>query len=493
MDPALEDEVAAFVGAYGLIRPQDRVLAAVSGGADSMAMLHALNLLRQGQGACRGLVCAHINHRLRGPESEADESFVRAVASRLDLPFVGISLDVTGFALGHGLSIETAARVLRMQALQDLARQTGCNVIALGHQKNDNAETLIHRLIRGTGLRGMAGIWPLRPGGDGLRIIRPLLCVTRQKVLEFLAAKGLSWQEDSTNADCRFTRNAIRRQLLPVLQEQAGSPLVETLSALALAGYDLYATTILPAADRLWPAVVRDTGDGSLSLDIEPVKGEPPYVQVELIRRALTALGCGERDLAEVHYAGLLALIGSRTRARGVSLPEGFLAHRHGTTLQITREGHAAAGEGQASPVPLPVPGQARMGSWLVEAAVLSMDEVGPVPVRGKTSGTTEWLDYDRLRLPLRLRPRRTGDRFHPLGQAGDKKVARFLIDARIGQPRRDAVIVVEDQERIVWVCPVRISDLAKVTGATRRVVRLNVRPAEDVASISDCGFRIAD
>ncbi len=439
-----------------------------------MALLHSLCSLRSRGVPAFDMVCGHVNHRLRGHESEADESFVRSAAGLLAVPFVCTSVDVTGFARSRGLSIETAARVLRMQALRDLALQTGCHVIVLGHQKNDNAETLVHRLRRGTGLRGLAAIWPVRTTREGLRIIRPLLCVTRKEVLGFLNSRALSWREDSTNSDCRFTRNAIRHQVLPRLQEDARSSLIEELSDLAMATYDLVHSTLTPAVDRLWQAGVCIAADGGFSLDLKALETEAPYVQAELIRRALTSLGCGERDLAEVHYEGLLALMRPKAGARAVSLPDGFVARRQRSCLWVGPQAPGVA-PSQSGPVSLPIPGKARLGPWLVETAALDPGDVDPALIRANPSHGTEWLDADSLRLPLVIRPPRPGDRFQALGQSSEKKVARFLIDEHIDRLSRSEILVVEDQDRIVWVCPVRISELAKVTAATRRIVRISV------------------
>jgi tRNA(Ile)-lysidine synthase len=441
-----------------------------------MALLHSLCSIRS-RGVLRfDLVCGHVNHRLRGPESEADESFVRSAAGLLAVPFVCTAVDVTGLSRSRGLSIETAARILRMQALQDLSLQTGCHVIALGHQKNDNAETLVHRLLRGAGLRGLAAIWPLRTTSEGLRIIRPLLGVDRAEVLEFLRARDLAWQEDSTNSDCRFTRNAIRHQLLPRLQQDSRSSLTDGLSDLALAAYGLVHHTLTPAVDRLWQAAVSSRADG-LALDLKALAAERPYVQAELIRRALTSLGCGERDLAEVHYKGLLNLIRPRARLKAVSLPRGFVARRERSCLRIGSPARPTPAASQEGPVMLPVPGTGRIGPWLVETVIQGIGDIDPTVIRSNRSHTTEWLDAGRLRPPLVLRFPRPGDRFQALGQSSEKKVARFLIDERTDRQSRSHILVVEDQDRIVWVCPVRISDRVKVTAATRRIVRISVKP----------------
>jgi tRNA(Ile)-lysidine synthase len=477
MKSGFEDKVAAFVRAYDLIAPRARIIAAVSGGADSVALLHVLFSLR-GRGVFSlDLVCAHVNHKLRGSDSDADQQFVRSQAEALGIPFLCTSLDVTGYAREHRLSIETAARALRMEALLEMTRQGHGQAIATGHQEDDNAETIVYRLARGTGLRGLAGIWPSRALDDGLRLIRPLLCVTRREVLGYLHEKKLSWREDATNADLRFRRNAIRHKLLPALQGVSHSSLVGSLSGLALSTYGLYTQTVLPVVDRLWPTAISCTHGETLSLNVKAVEGQPPFIQIELIRQVLARLGCGERDLTDLHYTRLLSLIATKTSGRAVSLPGGFMARRRANDVRIGRPEPMRESAPEGGEVSLEVPGQARWGRYLIETEVLALDEVQGRHITNNTCRSIEWLDGDKLKPPLVLRPYRPGDRFRPLGQAREKKVGRFLIDARIPQEDREEILVMEDQEKIVWVCPLRLSDRVKVTESTRRVVQIQVRP----------------
>jgi len=214
MSDRLEETVAEFMYRYGLFAGAERILLAVSGGADSTALLHILMALKA-QGRIKAdLVCAHINHQLRGPASEADEQFVVAEAKRLGLPVVTRAVDVRAHARKLRLSLETAARQLRLASLAEIARERECAWLGTGHQKNDNAETVLQRLLRGTGFRGLAGIWPVRRFAD-LQLASPLLCATRAEIVQYLQRRALPWREDATNVDVAYTRNRIRHQLLP--------------------------------------------------------------------------------------------------------------------------------------------------------------------------------------------------------------------------------------------------------------------------------------
>lgn len=480
MDHGFEDRVLTFSRAFGLLDGMTDVLVAASGGADSTALLHTLHRLRaRGLLHCR-LVCAHVNHRLRGPEGDADERFVRSQAETLGIPWVGVQVDVVGFAGRHRLSLETAARVLRTQALEAMAGQSRCQGVVTGHQKNDNAETVIQRLERGTGFRGVAGIWPSRPIRGGLRVVRPLLCATRQEVLQYLRGHHLQWREDATNASLRFRRNAIRARLMPALEAESSAPLVGLLSDLALATYRLYRDVVLPQAALTWPAVASRATPTGVELEAGLLRDQAPLAQVELIRQALGWIGCGERDLTERHYAGILALAASKGRAGAVSLPGGFMALARADRIHIGLPAPRPVPDpGQAS---LKIPGQVRWGPWLVDAAIFTADALDPGRITDNPCPSTAWLDCDRLSPPLVVRARRPGDRIRPLGQDQDKKVGRLLTDARIPPETRGDVLVVEDGERIVWVCPVRMSDQVKVTRTTRQVVRLTVRRVQDPA-----------
>lgn len=324
MTDPLEQTVVEFIRRHGVFAGAGRILLAVSGGADSMALLHLLNAL-QAQGHLPAeLACAHINHQLRGAESDADERFVVEETARLGVPVLVRSVDVRTFAQTHKLSIETAARQLRLAQLREIARAQGGTWIATGHQKNDNAETLLHRLRRGTGFRGLAGIRPVRWLDEGLWLARPLLCVTREQIARYLREHDLRWREDHTNADTVYARNFIRGRLLPLLQRESQTSLVESLTELAISAGRLY-DRVQGDTERLQVSMLQVNNDEAC-IDASGLAPLPELVAVELTRRALVSLGCGERDLTEHHYRRVLDLARRRATGREVSLPGGFAA-----------------------------------------------------------------------------------------------------------------------------------------------------------------------
>jgi len=237
--PSFEKHVIGFSTTQGLFDRTDRILLAISGGADSTALLHVFRRCVQHGHLQQVPICIHFNHQLRQSESLQDRDFVQACVDSFEMEFQSEEFNVREYAKLHQVSLEAAARELRLNSLVGLARAKNCTVIATGHHQNDNAETVLQRLARGTGLRGLAGIWPKRLI-KGHRFISPLLCVGRTEIHAYLRARQLHWRDDRTNTDCSFRRNFIRHQLMPALQEASAAPLTGLLCALSTQAQKLH-------------------------------------------------------------------------------------------------------------------------------------------------------------------------------------------------------------------------------------------------------------
>jgi len=491
-----EKKVADFIKAHGLFGPADRVLLAISGGADSIALLYVMQAIKTHKVLRIDLLCAHINHQLRGMEANLDEDFVTAEAAKLKLPLMTKRLDVRGFARCNKLSIETAARRLRMESLLDIARANNCSYIATGHQKNDNAETILQRLARGTGLRGLGGIWPVRAFDNEIKLVlrsegasllrrvvfvRPLLCVTRDEIIEYLQQRNLKWRIDHTNADCTYRRNFIRHRLLPAVQQGRTGEIVEQLSELAQSAQKFY-SSVCSRTENVWPKIV-DSADDKVVMNLGNFLLESEPVKVELLRRSLTAIGSGERDLSHRHFERILQLAQQNTGGKQIELPGGFVVQREYGNLIFAQssltEGRQKKDEGR-----IRVPGQTKFGQYLIDAIVF--EEKKPHVKRGAkylapsfTGGSiwqfVECFDLDKVKLPLVVRFRKAGDKFWPLGLSAEKKVGKFLTAARVPQEVRAKILIIADSEKIIWVWPIRISEQAKLTSDTRRILQLQI------------------
>jgi len=297
-----EKKLADFIVANDLFQPSEKILLAVSGGADSVVLMYALKKLKDAALIQNQLFVAHINHHLRGCFADADEQFVKVESSCLKLPFICRDIDVNGFACQNKISIETAARKLRIDALTEIAISLDCTSIATAHHKNDNAETVLHRLSRGTGYRGLAGIWPKRSFSRNMTFVRPLLPLSRTEIVDYLKSRGLAWQTDHTNSDTSITRNYIRHRLIPELQKDSAGLLVDELFGLSQICRKFY-KKISSLADNAWPEIAEEIiKDQKVILKLNPLSSQPEPVKIELFRRALQTIDLGERNLTQHHY-----------------------------------------------------------------------------------------------------------------------------------------------------------------------------------------------
>ena len=482
-----EKKVADFIKANGLFDPADKILLAVSGGADSTALLYAMCAIKAENVLGGGIICAHINHQLRGSESDGDEAFVVAQADKLNLAMTTKRLDVRGFARKNKLSIETAARRLRIESLLDIAEANDCKWVATAHQKDDNAETIIQRLVRGTGFRGLGGIWPVRKftpasccrkTAAGVGFVRPLLCVSRGEIVEYLSERNLKWREDRTNIDCSYRRNFIRHRLLPTLQQQCTGSIVEQLSELARSAQKFY-SLVCSSAEKIWPQLT-DCAADKVTLDLKSFLVQPPAVKIEIVRRSLIHLGSGERDLTHRHYKKVLQLSQQKTNGKQIELPGGFAVWcEYGKLIFARAKGALKPGEQISKSIKLEVPGRTRFGRYLIEAVTFETERREFEKFNTRKINFIEWFDLDNVKLPLVVRSREQGDRFVPLGLREEKKVGKFLTAAKAPREIRKKVLIVADAEKIIWVCPVRISEQAKVTSGTRKILRLQVADAK--------------
>lgn len=473
MVSSLEEKTASFIRSHGLFAGAEGIVLAVSGGADSIALLHAMHVLACDNVIKAKLICAHVNHQLRGVQSDGDQAFVIGQATKLDIPVEVETVDVEDYATAQRLSLETAGRELRLSCLAKVARSHGCRWIATGHQKNDNAETLIQRLSRGTGFRGLAGIRPQRPWTGELRLASPLLDCTRDEVAAYLRTRDITWREDRSNADCVHRRNFIRHRLLPTLQNQSNDCLLETLSSLATSAEQLYRQTARCAEEAASQSVT-SIGEEAL-IDAAALAKLPRIVAVELIRQQLVELNCGERRLTRRHYESILRLARAETQRGKRTIPGGLLVTREGDKVVLRRPSGPSEHKRHHQATELSIPGTTHFDRYRIEARTVDASELGDAKIKGDKGPFVEYLDLDRITSPVRVRYRRRGDRFQPLGMSAETKVGKFLTAAKVPMWERCNVLVFQDRQHILWLCPVRLGQRAKITSTTRRLLELTV------------------
>jgi len=466
--------VAQHIDADGLIAPHTTVLAGVSGGADSVAMLSILRTLSADPARDYRLAVAHLDHALRG-DSVSDAAWVADLAGRWSLPCVVRRLDVSRLARRRGQGVEEAARTARLAFFRRQAERIGAGCVAVGHHADDNVETVLYRIVRGTHIRGLGGMAPSRPLASGCALVRPMLRCTRDDIRAYCSRASLEWCSDPTNADVTYRRNFIRHELLPLLREELNPQADQALARLATAAREVAAVLDELAADALAAAQLEEQA-GRLVLDAAVLADRPHAVVTAAIRLALVQLGVPLRDIGADRMADLADTLSDQGRA--ISLPGGFEARRRAGRLILRRR--AARVELPGDPWLQPVRLDLTAATALPDGreVLCRVEPYDPQAFADHCANRrpgTELLDADKTGDVLHCGPRREGERFHPLGAPGRQTVGDFLTNLRVPPDRRRGVVCVRDGTGIVYVAPLRIDERVKITSATRRVLRITL------------------
>jgi tRNA(Ile)-lysidine synthase len=464
---SLVERVHRTILRYGLLPPGARVLVAASGGADSTALACLLRELQSDAGfALAGL--AHFHHRLR-PAADEDERFCRQLAGQLALPFEGGSGDVAGEARRSRSSIEDAGRRLRYGFLEAAAARLGASHIAVGHTRDDQAETVLLALMRGAGPRGLSGIAPRRGN-----VVRPLIEESHEELVRWLEGRGIAFREDESNRDPRFLRNRVRHELLPQLRCRFSPAIVPVLARAAAIAADDAAYLDRRAAEAFTDSVRPPDREGSLLLDADRLAAWPPAIARRVAALALAQFGGGPRAVTFDQAERLVRLADGRLRGPA-SFP-GQQAEVAGGRLRLTprpgRKIDAPAPGVNSFRAALSIPGEVLLPGGLALSAELRR-RAEAHGLGGKTTAVVDAAEATALS----VRFRRPGDVLRPLGLGGRKKLQDFFVDRKVPRDQRDAVpLVVDGRDRIVWVGGHAIAEDFRVGRATRDVVILKLR-----------------
>ena len=444
-----------------MILPDQRIVLGVSGGPDSMALLYLLYDLRADLGC--DLHIAHLDHRLRGEESKADAVYVREHAQKLDLPITSEAVDVRSVITSKE-SLESGARRVRYEFYERVMANTEADRVALGHNADDQAETVIMRLLRGSGARGLGGIPPVRDS----KFIRPLIEVSRTEIEDYLQTLHLTPRQDLSNLSIVYRRNKIRHELLPALEREYSPNIKRILQQTG---------DVLRAEDELLTALAQEAmgdsveyvNDGAIMIRISSLKEYHLALQRRIFRQIIKELVGDLRRFDYDHIRDLLDLALCGTTGSVINLPRRISAEKVYNGLILRLEGRSEM-RMESFDYPVNVPGETEIADL-----GLSIKTVGPEKARGdyKKSGPNreflkETLDYDKINGGLHLRNRRPGDRFWPLGMSGMKKLKNFFIDEKVPRASRDSIPVLTDAGNIIWVVGRRIDDRFKITADTK-------------------------
>jgi tRNA(Ile)-lysidine synthase len=450
-----------------MLSPGDRVAVAVSGGADSVALLDCLLKLANEQQL--QLFVVHVNHMLRGAEADGDANFVAQLAERHNLPFTICRLDVGCLAKTMTTSKQDAARILRYKALEEEAVNWGANKIALGHHADDQAETVLLHLLRGTGVEGLTGMQPVREH----RYIRPLLAVTREEIEAYCGQNNLNYRTDRSNLEPIYLRNKIRLELMPLLQKEYNPALVLGLNRLANIARE-ESDFLNQETNKAYAQVATIPKPSEVNLAITQLAALPIALQRRVLIKAWKQVSRAHSNLELARVDEALDLVHHRPTGSSLQLPNGVCLEKcYGILIVRLDLGHNELEKEFA--YTLPVPGKivvAELGITIKAELLLNN------PLDSTWSGNQSYsvlLDADKLNFPLEVRNRRPGDRFYPLGAPGHKKLKEFFIDAKVPREQRKQALLVCSNEQIVWVSGLRLAEPHKITQLTKRMLALTV------------------
>lgn len=446
-----------------MLEAGDHVIAGISGGADSVFLFYVLAELREEMQL--DLTAVHVHHGIRGEEADRDAGFVRKLCEDRCIPCVIFRRDVPAEAEKRGMSVEEAGRAVRYEVFREQAEKAGGAKIALAHHRDDLAETVLFRILRGTGIAGLAAMKPVSGS-----LIRPLLCVTKAEITDCLRARGFSWCEDSTNRHTDAARNRLRLTILPLIREEVNAGASEHLAALSgIAGeaYDFIRTEAERRAERL----VSASGDGAVLVSAA-LEEEMPAMRQEILRIAVSRAG-SVKDVGRRQIEDLLALMGKQTGAK-ISLPHGLIAQRDYGGIRLA--GETAAPEKAAVKIELPDEGEERFAVF------------GDLTLRTRRvtgafctlpDAFSKQIDYDTIKDTLVLRTRRDGDWLTIDGEGHRKSLSDYFTDEKVPRQERDRIPLVADGQEIVWVIGKRLGARYRITQGTENALELEVLQKE--------------
>lgn len=509
------NKVKQYIKKYKMLEKGDQIIVGVSGGADSVCLFHVLLELQREYGLT--LYVIHVNHGIRGEEAFRDEEHVRELCKKEDVSFTSVHKDIPALAKEGRMSLEEAGRKVRYEVFNQYLIAYKCNKIAIAHNKNDNAETILFHMFRGSALAGLTGISPIRD-----KLIRPLLCLERQEIEGYLQEKGIPFLNDSTNFTPDYSRNKIRLGILKEAREiNKGA-----VSHIAKAGESLKEIQefIEKSTQKAMEGILIKEENNSLLLKAEELKAEDAVIQKEVVRKALYLLSESLKDIEAVHVPAVLELL-DKQAGRRVNLPYGITAVREYRHIELLiekkdRKEEAYAADSDIAEWELIIPGITplpRRGKKLHGAEISSADEekglpgavTSPVyeanilpgtgknlPLMGNSliatvlnykknmiipeSICTKWFDYDKIKDTVLIRFRKQGDYLCIDKQGGTKKLKAFFIDEKVPRQERDVLPLLADGSHIMWVIGGRISEAYKVDENTRRILQIKLTEEEE-------------
>ena len=472
--------IKAYAKKNKLLTKGDRIVVGVSGGADSICLLHVLGQLRLEYDLY--LIVVHINHGIRGAEADRDELFVQKLCLAEGLEYRSITADVRKIAQREGLSEEEAGRKVRYEAFFKVCEMQRCNKVAIAHNRNDNAETVLFNLFRGSGIRGLSGIEPYRTlqlSFGEVALIRPLLGIERQEIEAYLFQEGICYVTDSTNLSDHYSRNKIRNQILAYATQEINQQSVSNITEAA--------GTLREIEDYLSNSISRRY-EGLVTFEkqvyripVQKLMEEHIVIRKGVLLLVLEALAGARKDLEAKHVEAVMSLL-TKQVGKQVHLPYGITAERgYVDILMYQNTGISMEYSLKAAdlPVRLKVPGRTELecAGKYVDTELLSYKNSASFP----KSSCAKWFDYDKIENAVEIRTRREGDYLQINKFGGRKKLKNYFIDHKIPQRERDSQLLITDGSHVMWIPGIgeRMSEKYKVDADTTKVLLIKISDME--------------
>lgn len=474
----MQQKVKDTIAKYRMISESDRVLVGVSGGPDSIALAHVLAGLADDIGFFMHIV--HLNHMFRGEEADKDAQSVIEFAAKQNLSCTVEKIDVPAYIEEHRLSAQAGAREVRYSFFEQIMKTGNFNKIATGHHADDQAETVLMNVLRGSGLAGIAGIPPVRED----LFIRPLIEVTREEIIQYCEKYNLPVRHDSSNKKDVYLRNRIRNKLFPLLKREYNAKIIETLLRLSEIARedDDYLTEAL---DKVWGQIVEVTGARDIVINLSDFLVLHVAIQRRLLMKAWEKVNSSDRDLAFIHVEKLRAFLKDGPDTGWFELPRGIKVRKAYGKARFSPEDRSNIDEYE---ILLKVPGK----TYIPQLGITIITEMLPGYKATRRAGKAvkyfdkevglldpapgvHYVDYNRLPGDLLVRNRRPGDRFRPLGMKGTKKLKDFFIDMKIPAEEREKYPVIVSGNEVVLVGGLRMDERWKVSKDTVEMLQIKI------------------
>ncbi|MBU1086664.1 MAG: tRNA lysidine(34) synthetase TilS [Candidatus Omnitrophica bacterium] len=463
------EKIKSTIAINKLFKQKEKVLVCVSGGSDSVFLLDVLRQLNQTYGL--QIAVAHLNHCLRGDESDADEAFVTRIAAAWGMPFFKTRVDVAKLAKQNKMSVEQAARFARYNFFSNVCQAQNMKKVILAHTKDDQVETILMRILRGTGVKGLGGM-KLLNASENMLLVRPLLSIEKSQILSYLKKNKIKFRTDSSNLEKNYFRNKVRLDVLPLL-EQVSPALKENILRLA-DNAQKTESFIQTKLDLVYPRIIYSEKNNEISIFRQKFVMLMPIIRSEIIRKIIFNLS---GDITGIDYKHI-SIIDNFVKENVLSgqildLPKSIQVAKTRQYLKFLIKKKALVNALENKKFFLELGKELKIKSlgYLFKAVKVK----GRIRLKQKPL-STEYLDFDAIKFPLIVRVWIAGDRFKPLGSTGSRKIKKFLIDQKIDLELKQRIPLILSDNKIILVANMRISDDFKVTARTKNILKIVIK-----------------